>query len=76
MEARTVINIQDPVGKVVGKRRPPKDALAAGLTGQSEANRWLQSFGHRLAPKGVFRFHSHEEADAWMRKHIRPKKVG
>lgn len=75
MEPRTVINIQETIGKTVGRRRVPKDALVAGLQGLSAANELMKAFGHRLGPKGVFRFNSHEEADAWKMKHLRPNKT-
>ncbi|MCX8497120.1 MAG: hypothetical protein ORN51_13145 [Akkermansiaceae bacterium] len=49
--------------------------LALGADGLQEfINDPFKESGHRLTPRGVFRFHSHEEADAWMRNSIRPKK--
>lgn len=39
------------------------------MDAQKAANQLRHAFGHRgLCPKGVFRFRSHEEADAWMMK--------
>lgn len=75
MEPRPVINVQEKIGRTVGKRRQPKDALAAGLANQTAANQWIDSFGHRLGPKGVFRFRSFEEADAWTMRNLRPNKA-
>lgn len=65
-----VINIEDPVGKTVG-RRVLEDAGKYGMGLQKLVNqvRRSQGFGG-LCPKGVYRFRSHEEADAWMRKEI------
>ncbi len=62
----TVINIQDPVGKTVG-RRVPKNAGAYGMGLQKLVNEVRSSQGlGGLCPRGVFRFRSHEEADEWM----------
>ena len=71
----TIINLQDPVGKTVGRRRPPEDAfvLARGL--QATLNRLLKEAGHGVARKGVFRFKTHEEADAWRLKMTSPGKT-
>lgn len=61
-----VINIEDPAGKTVG-RRVLKDAAKFGMGLQALVNevRRSQGFGG-ICPRGVFRFHSHEEADTWM----------
>jgi hypothetical protein len=72
---RTVINIQEAIGKTVGRRKPPSDSLRAGLELQRTANDLCRAFGHRLHPRGVFRFHSHEEADRWMMANLRPNKA-
>ena len=61
-----VLNIQDPVGKTVGRRKL-RDAWKFAMGLQVTANDLRRSFGHGgLCPKGVFRFKSHEEADQWM----------
>ncbi|CAN5468387.1 hypothetical protein BH18VER2_BH18VER2_04150 [soil metagenome] len=63
-----VINVEDPVGKTVGRRKL-KNAWKFGMEGQKTANDLRRSFGHvGVCPKGVFRFKSHEEADQWMVK--------
>ncbi len=67
--SHAVINIQDPVGKTVG-RRVLEDAGKYGM-GLHLVNevRHPQGFGG-ICPRGVYRFQSHEEADAWMMKAI------
>ena len=44
---------------------------------QETAAQLHQAFQHRWMPKGVYRFKTHEEADAWMTKMLaqsgRPK---
>ena len=74
-ERKTVINIEEFVGKTVGRRSPPADPMKLGFAMQATTNQLLQSFGHKLSPKGVFRFRTHQEANAWMEKMTRPKKV-
>ena len=63
-----VINVQDPAGKTVGRRRL-RDSAKAAMALQSFVNdvRGSQGYGG-LCSKGVYRFHSYDEADAWMRK--------
>ena len=57
-----IINIDDPVGKTVGRRKPAPLRTRAGEK-ESSAD-WRRAFGGGF-PKGVYRFHSHEEADEW-----------
>lgn len=73
MKPVSVINIDDPVGKTVGRRRPPNALCTKTFTIQ-RANDWQKALPVRFMPKGVFRFKSHEEADLWMRKNTRVKK--
>jgi hypothetical protein len=68
MSPRTVINIDDPVGRVVGRRRPPADPLQVAHSNQANAAAWMKALPVKLHPRGVFRFHTHEEANAWMTK--------
>ena len=58
-----VINVEESPRKTVGRRRLT-DVAAAGMQLQEA----VASYGRgRLGvPKGVFRFHSHQEADEWM----------
>ena len=63
-----VINVDDPVGKTVGRRRlqdAPK--MAMGLQRLVNQVRRSRGFG-AICRKGVFRFHSFEEADEWLMK--------
>ncbi len=71
MEARPVINLQETIGKVVGRRVPGKPSADI----QKTLNEIFTSQGHKLWPRGIYRFKTHEEADAWKWKMIRPKKV-
>jgi hypothetical protein len=65
-----VLNVDDPVGKTVGRRRlrdAPRTAM--GLQRLVNQVRRSQGFGG-ICRKGVFRFHSFQEADEWLTKEI------
>jgi hypothetical protein len=66
-----IINLDDPVGKTVGRRRAPVDSLeyAFGL------QRTLNALAPLRVPRGVYRFCSHEEADAWLMDHLTQKRA-
>lgn len=68
-----IINLEETPGKTVGRRRPPKDPIAASTLSREDARRWSQAFGNGI-PRGVYRFKSHEEADAWMMKMLAGRK--
>ncbi len=71
MQPRPVINLDEPIGKIVGRRGPP--VRPAGL--QETLNQVFASQGHFLCPKGVFRFKTHAEANLWRQKMMRPMKA-
>lgn len=58
---------EEGIGKVVGRRRHPGRIFEVGSTVASKQG-WSRFLGRPLVPKGVYRFTSHEEADAWMTK--------
>jgi hypothetical protein len=63
-----VVNIDDPVGKTVGRRRPPGKLVASPR--ETEANRqWGKLEFFPRIKRGVYRFKSHEEADQWLMDH-------
>jgi hypothetical protein len=61
-----IYNLDDPVGKTVGRRKAPADSLCYALGLQKTLNRMAPL----RVPRGVFRFRSHEEADAWLMDHL------
>ncbi len=61
------VNIQENIGKTVGRRGGIRDPLTYGTT-KAEMEAWKKAFKALHIPKGVFRFKTHEEADAWMLK--------
>ncbi len=62
------INVEEKIDRFVGQRTKTPDSLKAGMQLQSLGAELHKSFKHRWAPKGVYRFKTHEEADAWMTK--------
>jgi hypothetical protein len=69
---KAVINIGDPVAKVVGKRMSPAPFVVQ--TSETRSNRqWREAgFGPRIR-KGVYRYRTYEEADAWLMDHLTRK---
>jgi hypothetical protein len=62
------INFEEKIDKVVGRRTRSPDPFEAGMKLQTLAVELHRSIKHRWAPKGVYRFKTHEEADEWMNR--------
>jgi hypothetical protein len=62
--SRPVINIEETIGKTVGRRRAP-NPLDVRHSTKANSRAWHKAFPSRMCPKGVFRFKTHEEANAW-----------
>ncbi|HEX6565960.1 MAG TPA: hypothetical protein VF020_16845 [Chthoniobacterales bacterium] len=52
--------------KTVGRRRPPADLLDPARDNVASAVGWRTAFPTPFIPRGVYRFQSHQEADAWL----------
>lgn len=74
MQPRPVVNVEEFIGKTVGRRVPPSDPLRVNDSNKAGALAWRKAFPYRHAPRGVYRFNSHEEAHTWMMRHIGPRK--
>ena len=63
-----VVNIDDQVGKVVGKRAnlTQENYIDYAMSLQNS----LRGFPQPKIPKGVFRFKTHEDADQWLMDHL------
>jgi len=57
-----VVNCEEFIGKTVGRRVASGDPLATSSVLQETA----AEFCRPRIKKGVYRFHSHEEADQWL----------
>jgi hypothetical protein len=62
------INVEEKIERFVGRRVQTPDSLKTGMQLQATAAQLHGAFQHRWMPKGVYRFKTHEEADAWMTK--------
>ncbi len=60
------INMEEKIGKTVGRRTEIADPFAYAMALQKIGNELLKATGRGLCPKGVYKFNSHEEADTWM----------
>lgn len=59
-------NVEERIDRIVGRRVKVPDAFKSGMQLQSLAVELHRSMRHRWAPKGVYRFKTHQEADEWM----------
>lgn len=62
------INVEEKIDRFVGRRTQTPDGLKAGMQMQAAGLEFHRAFKHRWLAKGVHRFKTHEEADAWMIK--------
>lgn len=74
-EGKPVVNLEEHPGKIVGRRRPPRNGLSLAHSNTiKDARDWQRVFPSGI-PKGVYRFRTHEEADAWLwEKVTRPRR--
>ncbi len=63
-----LVNIEETIDRLAGRRTPAPDALQAGMQIQAAGLEFHRAFKHRWLAGGVHRFKTHEEADAWMIK--------
>jgi hypothetical protein len=74
MSRPPIVNIEERVDRVVGRRRPPADPLSVSTSRKADADAWRRVLGGLRVPRGVHRFRTHEEADDWLwRMMARPK---
>jgi hypothetical protein len=62
------VNVEEKIDRFVGRRTKTPDSLQAGMQLQETAVQLHRAFKHRWCRTGVYRFKTHEEADAWMTK--------
>jgi len=58
---KPILNTEEKIGKTVGRRVAPRDAFRFGMGMQKTAIELERAMRRSLCPKGVFRFHTHEE---------------
>jgi len=69
----TIVNLEETPGKTVGRRKPAANTLDPNAHRKADAKAWQEAFRNGGLPKGVYKFHSHEEADAWTWKMLTRK---
>ena len=62
------INVEEHVDRFVGRRTNTRDPLSLASDGRVDAVAWQRTFGGLRVSRGVYRFHTHEEADEWLWK--------
>jgi hypothetical protein len=67
-----IINLEESIGKTVGRRRAPVGALKYGLGLQKSL---AQTSWRTPIRRGVYRFQSHQETDAWMMNYLVKRKA-
>ena len=63
---RPLINVEEKIDRVVGKRTKTLDALSTVVSNKSHSVAWQKALGGIRVPRGVYRFKTHEEADQWL----------
>jgi hypothetical protein len=63
-----MINVEEKIERVVGKRKPSYGNFAERVKLQETGLALHRAFNHRWRVHGVFKFKTHEEADEWMLK--------
>jgi hypothetical protein len=61
-----LVNLEENVARVVGRRLRLPDPLSVRMSRKQDAVAWRRAFGGVKVPRGVYRFHTHQEADAWL----------
>jgi len=65
---KPLVNVEERIANYVTTRTKTPDAFKSGMQLQSLAVELHRSLKHRWAPKGVYRFKTHQEADEWMNR--------
>jgi len=69
-----VINVEEHIDRVVGRRTKVRNPLSVASSRKADALAWRRAFGGLAVRPGVYRFVSHAEADAWLWRMIaRPR---
>lgn len=61
-----VVNLEEQPGKIVGRRVPSSGLVVQGAQRSADSRAWQRALGGIRVKRGVYRFRTHEEADAWL----------
>jgi len=68
------INVEEKIDRFVGRRTGTPNSLSLAGSTKANARAWQKAFGGLRIPRGVYRFKTHQEADAWLWRMIaRPR---
>jgi hypothetical protein len=70
-----VVNIDEEIGKTVGRRRAPDPLQINEGQTKAAARAWQALKPLQKIRPGVYRFRSHEEADAWLLDKLIPTRA-
>ena len=60
------VNVEERIDRIVGRRTRTPDGLSVASSRKADAIAWRRGLGGPHVPRGVYRFHTHDEADAWL----------
>ncbi len=60
------VSLEEKIDKIVGRRLHAPNPLSTKTSRKADALAWQRALGGVRVPRGVYRFHTHEEADAWL----------
>lgn len=61
-----LINVEERIDRVVGKRTQAPDGLSIATSHKTDAIAWRRALGGVRVPRGVHRFLSHDDVDQWL----------
>ena len=64
--AQPFINLEEHIDRFVGRRTRTPDALSVASSRKADAIAWRRAFGGIRVSRGIYRFHTHAEADEWL----------
>lgn len=70
-----LVNLEEKIDKTVGHRSFPSDSFEAGMRMQDSIIEFHNAFNNQWAPRGVYRFKTHEEANEWMMRMLAASQI-
>jgi hypothetical protein len=61
-----MINLEENIERVVGKRVKTPDGLSTSSSTIADSIAWRKALGGVKVPRGIHRFGTHEEANRWL----------
>ena len=61
-----VVNVEEHIDRIVGRRTRTTDPLSTASSRRADAIAWQRALGGIRVPRGVHRFRTHHEAEDWL----------